>query len=220
MSSRGDRRRRAHSVAGLCAAIVLGGAASAVAAAHSVQSQKLTAWNSATAVCAGTQTMTQPTSRDTYSDQSSPNQNYSIVSDLFVLSKNGAQNRRSFMHFTLPAAPSGCTLTSATLRLWNPSGVAGRTIEVYRAASTWTEAGLTWSNQPATTGTAVGQPSSGTAGWRTWGVLAHVQAMYSSGVNHGFVLRDQTESALTSPEQKYQARDGSPNDPELILTFE
>ena len=195
-------------------------AATAVAASQSVDAQKLTSWNSATAVCAGTQTFTQPTTRDSYVDQSSPNQNYSTVSDLFVLSKSGSQNRRSLLHFSLPSTPHGCTLTAATLRVYNPSGVAGRTIELYRAASTWTEAGLTWNNQPAATGTAVGMPSSSSAGFRTWNALAHVQAMYSSGVNHGFVLRDQTENAATSPEQKYQARDGSPNDPELVLTFQ
>jgi hypothetical protein len=214
------RLRRAAPAMWIAVAGALGAAATAVGAANAVQSERLTAWNSATAICAGTQVLTRPSARDAYVAQDSPNQNYSTVSDLFVTSKSGSQNRRSLISFTLPTTPHGCTLTAAELRIWNPSGVAGRTIDVYRANATWTEAGLTWNNQPATTGTAVGAPSSGSSGWRTWGVLDHVQSMYSTGVNHGFVIRDRTENAATSPEQKYQARDGSPNDPELVLTFQ
>jgi hypothetical protein len=37
--------------------------------------------------------------------------------------------------------------------------MSGRTIQVYRSASAWSEATVTWNNQPSTTGTACTGPS-------------------------------------------------------------
>ena len=210
------RRGRAALALGL---LLASAAATAVAAGNAVTSEKLTAWNAAANLCPAPQTLTASASRDSYVDQGSPTSNFGASSDLFVQSKSGPQNRRTLVQFTLPGAPAGCSLAVATLRLNNTAGAAGRTIDVYRAAASWTETGVTWNNQPAATGTAVGAASSSSTGWRTWDVLAHVQAMYS-GANNGFVLRDRTEDAAASPEQKYQSREGSPNDPELVLTFQ
>jgi hypothetical protein len=193
-------------------------AATAIAASNAVTSQKLTAWNAAANLCSP-QTITATPSRDSDVNQGSPTSNFGTSSDLYVQSKSGSANRRTLVQFTLPAVPAGCSLTAATLRLYNLSGVAGRTIDVYRAAASWTETGVTWNNQPAVTGTAVGAASSSSTGYRTWDILAHAQALYS-GTNNGFVVRDRTEDAGTSPEQKYQSREGGSNDPELVLTFE
>lgn len=125
-------------------------------------------------------------------------------------------NRRMLVSFTLPTAPSTwCSATAATLRLNASSATTGRTIEVYRAAASWTEAGVTWNNQPATTGTAATAASA--TGWVTWTVTSQVQAMYS-GSNNGFVVRDQTESGILTSDQVYGAREGA-NDPELIVAW-
>jgi hypothetical protein len=76
---------------------------------------------------------------------------------LVVTSQFGSA-RRIFVRFDpMPAVPSRCTVTSATLQIWADSQIAGRTLAAYRAdpAVTWTEAGLNWSNQPAALGTPV-----------------------------------------------------------------
>lgn len=167
--------------------------------------------------CSSPGAATVQASADTLVYQGLPTSNFGTVSDLFVRSSSN-DNARTLVRFNLPALPSGCSVTGATLRLFSTSAVNGRTIEAYRAAASWTETGATWNNQPGTTGAAANS-ASGT-GWRTWDVASHVQAMYS-GANDGFVLRDQTENAAANPQQTYQAREGTPNsqDPELVITF-
>jgi hypothetical protein len=165
----------------------------------------------------GSQTV-QPTA-DAYVDQASPSSNFGTSSDLFVTSKSGSANRRTLVRFNLPAVPSGCSVTGASLNLYSTSAVTGRTIGAYRAGGSWTETGVTWNNAPAPTGAGVTGPSG--TGWRTWDVTSQVQAMYSPGPNDGFVIRDESEGDPASPEQKYQSRDGTPDgqDPELVVTF-
>ncbi len=53
------------------------------------------------------------------------------------------------------------------------------------------EGGVTWNNQPSTTGTAVTTGSG--SGYRSWNVTSQVQAIFSTGANHGFLIRDANE---------------------------
>jgi hypothetical protein len=156
---------------------------------------------------------------DTFVDQASPSSNFGTASDLFIQSKSSG-NRRTLLRFNLPAAPQGCSVTGADLRVYATAAIGGRTLQAYRAAAPWGETTATWNNQPATTGSATTSASGSSPGWQIWQVTDHVQAMYA-GVNNGFVLRDGSESAGTSPEQKYQSREGSINsqDPTLVVTF-
>ena len=94
------------------------------------------------------------------------------------------------MRFTLPAIPAGCQVTQARLRMYASSYKTGRTLQALRASASWTEGGVNWSNQPATTGTAATVASG--SGYREWTVTSHVQSMYST-TNHGFLIRDATE---------------------------
>lgn len=152
---------------------------------------------------------------DSWTNQASTGTNNGNDATLNVQSRTG-QARRTFVTFTLPTIPSGCSVTSATLRLFAKTAATGRTIEVYRAAASWTESTITWANQPATTGTAV-TGVSGT-GWRTWTVTAHVQSMYS-GTNTGFVVKDQAETGTQTRLQTYSSAEDSSNDPELIVNW-
>jgi hypothetical protein len=208
---------RTHRILLLGVLLAAAAGATAVAASQAVTSQNLTSWNAAAALCSSPQTVTASVSRDSYVLQSAGSSNFGTSSDLFVQSKSGSSNRRTLLAFTLPSAPAGCSLTAATLRLWQTAGVSGRTIDVYRAAASWTEGGVTWNNHPAVAGTAVGAASSSSSGWRTWNVLVHTEALYS-GTNTGFVVRDRTENDPNSPEQKYSSREGV-SDPQLVLTF-
>ena len=152
---------------------------------------------------------------DTFSDQNAPASPQGTNADIKVKSQNGSRNRRGYVRFDLPPTPEGCVMTGATLRLFQGATQGTRTMHVARAASAWTEAALTWSNQPASTGTAVAATNA--AGWRTWDVLTHVTAM-QSGSNHGFVVKDATEDAATAAEQQYDSREAA-NDPQLVVTF-
>jgi hypothetical protein len=164
----------------------------------------------------GTQTLNP--AADSWTDQNAPAANEGTNADLKVRAKSATEARRTFLRFSLPTLPSGCTLASATLRL-NSNGAQGtRTLEVYRAAASWAEGTITWANQPGTTGSPVSQTITGT-GWKEWTVTSLVQAQYS-GSNDGLVVKDSVEdTGGTSLEQKFDSRENATNKPELIVTI-
>jgi hypothetical protein len=102
--------------------------------------------------------------------------------------------------------------------------MSGRLIDVYRvdpAAAVWTETSLTWGTKPAPTGSPVTSNSLGAAGVQQWTVTPLMAALYV-GVNNGFVVRDQAESALnTAFVQSYDSREAgtAANRPQLVLTW-
>jgi hypothetical protein len=106
------------------------------------------------------------------------------------------------------------------LSLYNRTPAPARTIDVYRGAlaPVWTSAAITWTNQPAAAGTAVGKPSPPAPGWQSWTVTAHVQDQYANG-NNGFVLRDRNENAGASVEQVYDSIDMGATAPTLVVTW-
>jgi hypothetical protein len=164
--------------------------------------------------CGSAQTMTAVA--DSWIEQSSASSNKGSDSILKVMSKSGNANLRALVRFDLPAIPAGCVLDAATLRLYAASASSSqRTLQVFRLGGSWTEGGVTWSNAPATTGSAV-TTLSGT-GYRQWSVAALVQAMYSSGSNNGFLIKDATEGQ--DAEQQFHAREKGTNVPQLVLTF-
>src|SRR5947208_2141916 len=83
--------------------------------------------------------------------------------------------RSTLLKFTLPATPANCTVTAATLQLTVSSGTSGRTLQAFQAAATWTETGVTWNTQPATTGSAA-TTASATSGTLSFSVLSQVTA--------------------------------------------
>jgi large repetitive protein len=72
-------------------------------------------------------------------------------------------------------------------------------MQVHRAASSWSQATVNWSNQPAATGTVVSLAVPGGAGPQVFTVTEHVRAMYA-GPNYGFLVRD----ALSLTATRYQ----------------
>ncbi len=159
--------------------------------------------------------LTRTSVADTWIDQSSPSSNKGSDSILKLMSKNGA-NLRALVRFDLPAIPTGCVLDTAKLRL-HASSASGsqRTLQAFGLGGAWTEGAATWANQPATTGSAA-TTVSGT-GYREWAVATIVQGMYSSGSNHGFLIKDASENQ--DAEQQFHAREKGDNIPQLVLTF-
>lgn len=129
----------------------------------------------------------------------------------------GSLNRRALVRFSLPQVPAGCVVSSAFLRL-HDGAPAIRDLDVYRLAATWSETGVTWSNQPATAGAASAAYQVRT-GWVEWLVTDQVNAMYT-GANNGFVVRDRAEDSSTLVENGFYTREaGSLYAPELVLRF-
>ncbi len=104
------------------------------------------------------------------------------------------------------------------LRVYDSGPSGGRTIEAVPNAAAWTENGVNWANQPATTGVAASATSPASAGFMEWAVTSQVQAMYS-GSNHGFKVRDATEGSAAGPEQSFGSREAGSTPPELVVTF-
>jgi hypothetical protein len=155
-------------------------------------------------------------SADSWLDQGSPSNNFGTDGVLTVNSKGPSSNKRVMVQFNLPALPSGCSLTAATLRLHNRAPISGRTLGAYANAAAWTESGVTWANQPVTTGAASTAVTPASAAWMQWDVTTQVQGMYS-GSNNGFKVRDQTENQDAA--QQFDGREAGVNMPELVVTF-
>lgn len=151
--------------------------------------------------------------------QDAPTNNYGNESTFRVRTENG-KNERSLVKFDLPTPPSGCVLTGATLKLYAESQASGRVIDAYRVSSSWVESTVNWNTQPTTAGSPSSSNSLGASGWQNWNVLSLVQAMYS-GTNYGFQLRDSSENALSSKEQRYRSSENgsSTTKPVLELVF-
>ncbi len=168
----------------------------------------------ATSFCASAGQATVTAAADSYVDEGSPTNAAGGNDYYLVVTPQAGSVRRSYLRFSLPSIPAGCEVTSATLRIFAETQVAGRVLGVYRAdptAAAWTEAGLTWNNKPAAVGTPATVVMPATDQYVEWPVTALVQVMYASG-NNGFVVRDQDETgpgawqqfmsrAATSPPQ-------------------
>lgn len=106
---------------------------------------------------------------------------------------------RAFLMFDLTGIPADATVKSATLKLClpiAPGGAAtGRTHELRTVGASWTELGVTWSNQPpvATDATSV-QTVPGASGCIFTDVSVDVQAWVSGKENYGWRISDRDEA--------------------------
>lgn len=140
---------------------------------------------------------------DSYVNQSSASTNYGTATTLDVRSASGSGNRRSLVRFPLAACsiPANALVTSASLRLFMFSApTASRTYNAHRVTGAWTEAGVTWSNQPATAASATASIATGTTSnvTLTWNVTTDVQAYVDGTSNLGWRIADGTESSSTA----------------------
>ena len=153
-------------------------------------------------------------------------------------------NRRLYIRFDLstcvPAIPSSAVVRLATLRLHLTAVPAVcRTIDIFRVTASWTEAGITWTNQPF--GTAINNPAGGTAtdtfsvgtpagcqnqatGAYTIGAnpTTDVAAFVAgTSTNFGWMLRDDVEGSATT----YTVTSSAKNlgtlaqAPQLVITY-
>ena len=155
-----------------------------------------------------------------------------------------AQNRRLYIRFDLalcsPAIPSTAVVRLATLRMYvTAMPAACRTVDVFRVTATWTEAAITWNNQPF--GSTVNNPAGGSAA-DTFAIgtpvgcenrttnayivgatpTADVAAWVAgTATNYGWMLRDDVENFATTYTSTFAAKNlGTPaQSPQLVITY-
>jgi hypothetical protein len=155
---------------------------------------------------------------DAWIDEHAPSDNHGDASMLKVMSRASSENSRAVVRFTLPQAPAGCLVESATLRLYSDSAPdVPRTLQALRLSSAWEENSVTWGNQPATAGPAAEAPAA--MGYVQWNVTSQVQAMFSGDGNHGFLIRHAIENDTPGAEEDFFSKEKRENPPELVLTF-
>lgn len=172
-------------------------------------------FEAAASFCTNPGSQTLDADADAWVDQLVPLVNHGTETNLFVLS-GLLQNRRTLVSFPLPPVPPRCSVTLATLRLYAKSAEGTRILHAYQAAAAWTETGVTWNNQPPTTGAPAATASG--PGWREWTVTSQVQNMYSSS-NYGFLVKDSVEDEVLPLRQTFSSREDASNQPQLVITF-
>lgn len=141
--------------------------------------------------------------------------------DVYLIVKNSTDNtldRRSFLRFDATALGLG-SCTSAKLRLWkvgNDSGAA-TPIGVYQITDdTWTEAGITWTNQP-TQGSLIGTAVSVGAQqqYYEWDVTAYVSAQLAGDDLVSFAVWD---ASGANNKLTFSSGNAAANPPQLVIS--
>jgi hypothetical protein len=203
-----------------------------IASSLSVTSANLTSYR--TCVVQGYPSTTTAES-DSYVQQDSATSNFGTAATMDVQSRSTNKNRRSYVKFDLtncsPTIPSTASVKVATLRLL--TGVLAsscRTDDVYRVTATWTETGVTWTNQPANTGTITSAANVGTAPCTTsavntyvnWDVTADVATFVAgTATNFGWMVRDHTENSAGTNVNTYVTKETGflSSAPQLVVNY-
>jgi large repetitive protein len=191
------------------AAIALGASGAGLAAALSVTSSKLTTSTGAASISATTCTLS-AASADSYVNEASASTNSGTATTLEVRSAS-AGDRRTFVQFSLAscAIPANALVTAASLKLYmNSAPTASRTYEARAVSASWTETGITWTNQPAVSGSITSSVSTGTTSnvTLTWTITADVQAFLDgTTTNSGWRVGDATENSATARSAQFRS---------------
>lgn len=176
-------------------------------------------FTAATSFCSGTTDQYIQASADSWVNQASAGTNYGNDTTLYVASQNSNRNRRTFVKFDLPDK-NGCTVKGAALGFFSTNYKSGRTLQAYNVAAAWTETGITWTNQPTTSGTAITTSSGTTSGYMGWPDVTSIVNAHYTGPNNGFMVKDATESQPSANQQIFTSRTGqSDQRPILWLTL-
>lgn len=209
------------------------------AASVSLTSQKFTPYRTCTLTATPTTTTV---ITDTTVRQGSATTNFGTVNPLTVSSASGA-NQRTYLKFSLtscsPTIPTTAIVRLATLRLYmTVVPAACRTMDIFPATTAWTEAGVTWNNQPF--GATINNPATGSrtdsfdvgtpagctnqaAGYVTGATVTSDVAKFVSGAstNNGWMIRDDTEGSATTRTTSFAAKELGTvaQEPQLVVTY-
>jgi hypothetical protein len=220
---------------GVSLASIRGGAAASL----SLTSQGFTPYRTCT-LTATPSTMTSII--DSTVKQASATTNFGTATTNSVSSASAA-NQRLYIKFDLtqcsPAIPSSATVRLATMRIYMSAiPAACRTIDIFAATTSWTEAAITWNNQPF--GTTLNNPASGSrtdsfdvgtpagcanqaAGYVTGAEVTTDVSAFVAGTttNNGWMLRDDVESSATARTATFSAKNLGTlaQTPQLVVTY-
>jgi hypothetical protein len=195
----------------LTAVVAASGTSAAVAASLGITPARLTVFAAATTVPVASCRL--EAAADSYVDQLSLLSNFGGAATLLVRSSL-AQNRRSFVRFDLSTCsiPPTARVKTAILTLFLATAPSSsRTYVASRATAAWSEAGLTWTNQPAVAGPTATRATGTTSGVAlTWNVAADVQAFADgSQTNNGWRLTDSSEDAVAGQQGTLASRESA-----------
>jgi hypothetical protein len=210
------------------------------AAALSLTSQRLTPYRTCTitATPAGTTAVSDANVR-----QATPSTNFGGTVSYAVSSGVGV-NQRIYVRFDLtvcsPAIGASAIVRLATLRLYvTAMSAVCRTLDLFPATAAWTEAAITWTNQPfgvtinnpptasRTASLTVGTPAgcvNQTAGAYVTGatVTSDVASFVAGGAtNFGWMIRDDVENSATSRSESFSTKNLGTvaQAPQLVVTY-
>ena len=146
-----------------------------------------------------------------------------------IVSSAGVTTRRVFIGFDLAACsaaiPSTALVTSAKLRLTTATVALGtRTYDATGVTSSWTETGVTWTNQPSAA-SSVSSSTSVTLGAASgtvveWSVIGDTQAFVTgSATNSGWRITDSAEGAAVGTLLTFDSREAASGRPQLVVTY-
>lgn len=209
------------------------------AAGLNFSSQSLTA-NRTCTITATPATTTSVT--DANVRQASPGSNFGTATTL-AISSGVNVNQRAYLRFDLapciPTIPATAIVRLATLRLYASAiPAACRTVDLFPATVSWTETGITWTNQSF--GTALNNPPTASrsgsftvgtpvgcqnraAGYIAGGTVTGDVATFVAGgaTNFGWMLRDDVEGSATTRTITFSAKNlGTVSQaPQLVITY-
>jgi hypothetical protein len=165
---------------------------------------------------------------DSYANKLLAGSNFGTGTTLLV-SPDLTTTERAFLRFDLttcsPAISAGAIVQSASLKLTVALlTTAARTIELRSVLASWTEAGLTWTNQPSAAGSATSSatvPAATIAGAVvTWTATSDVQAFVSgAATNVGWRLGDSVEGVVAGPILTLNSKEAASGRPQLVVTY-
>ena len=157
---------------------------------------------------------------DTCVDEQYPTSNYYLSENLWTGGKTGTNTMRTYMRFNLPANIPGSNVSSAYIRI-KKRDYENPGIKAYRVLTSWASSAVTWNNRPGfTTTDASSAAVLDTGSWYKINATTLVRKwMNGTYVNHGFLLKEPSETSTSQKTRFYSSDAPSPNKPELVITY-
>ncbi len=159
---------------------------------------------------------------DAYISQGDPITNYGTQGWLISYGNPWSLVYRTLMRFDLSSIPPGTPISAATVNLymWDQAGT-DFSVDIHKVLASWTETGVTWSNQPSFNATVEASlPYQGYTWWH-FTITALVQDWVNNpGSNYGMILRNNPEIPGDNGGRfaKFYSRDTTINRPYLLIT--
>lgn len=157
---------------------------------------------------------------DAYVHQAGPDSEHGLDSEFDIKSFKGGLNKRAFARFGFHL-PSDVSILSSTLRFFMKAApAASRTYAAARALASWTEAGINWNNQPATSSPPTASAPTGTSNnvWLSWDVTPDVASFVDKTLpNFGWEVHDTLENFATVQEALFIARENNDDNKRPVL---